>query len=496
MVAKPKYDAADNGRQSYEEAIGALRMEGVKAGKFLPLADRPEEIAASPIVEDVRVIGGCTLYLGDTLKISPLLVNLDACVTDPPYELGFMGKAWDSTGIAAAWATWCGIRIALKPGAHLVAFAGSRTYHRIAQAIDDGGFEVRDQVMWLYGSGFPKSLDVSKAIDNGLGVERPRLAPQRRAQASTAIAKTGFGADGFAPQSKEAVSDLAKQWNGWGTALKPAHEPVCFARKPLSEDTIVANVLRWMTGAINVDGARVGDDEMAKTASSGKLISSNNSMAGGNYGRIDAGHAVGRWPANVVHDGSREVVSTFPSAPGQQGDLSETGRSRPSQGRFGDMAPPHAHLARKDSGSAARFFYCAKTSRSERELGMTSSPSIAAGVGALRDAGRGAPRANNHPTVKPVELMRWLCRLITPKGGIVLDPFMGSGSTGIACVREGFKFVGIENDRGYFDIACQRIARAVEDAMTAQEEAHAIRVRMHKRILQMIRDGIGVVPWP
>lgn len=160
---------------SWQVGIAAIRMEGVKAGRFLPDPSKPEEIKASPIVEDARRIGGCTLYRGDCTRITPLLYGLHACVTDPPYELGFMGKGWDSSGVAAAWQTWGGVRIALRPGGHLVAFAGSRTYHRIAAAIDDAGFEVRDQLMWIYGSGFPKSLDVSKSIDKaGGGMARPR----------------------------------------------------------------------------------------------------------------------------------------------------------------------------------------------------------------------------------------------------------------------------------------------------------------------------------
>lgn len=163
------YDAAANSAASYSEAIAAIRMEGVRQGRFLPLPDRPAEIKASPIVDDVRRVGACTLYLGDCTRITPLLDGLDACVSDPPYELAFMGKSWDSSGVAAAWETWGGVRIALKPGAHLVAFAGSRTYHRIARAIDDAGFEVRDQIMWIYGSGFPKSLDVAKSIDKAGG---------------------------------------------------------------------------------------------------------------------------------------------------------------------------------------------------------------------------------------------------------------------------------------------------------------------------------------
>jgi hypothetical protein len=268
-------DAAANGAVCYNEAIAAIRLEGVRAGRFLPLPGRPDEIKSSPIVDDVVGIGTspsggplATLYLGDSTRIAPLLAGngtpwVDACVTDPPYELGFMGKGWDSTGVAADWRTWGGVRIALKPGAHLVAFAGSRTYHRICQAIDDAGFEVRDQLMWIYGSGFPKSHDVSKAIDKAAGAVREVVGSYQGASniGSKAVPKAGYNpGTEYAAVDRTvhvtaAATDDARRWEGWGTALKPAHEPVAFARKPLSEGTVAANVLRWATGAVNVDGS-------------------------------------------------------------------------------------------------------------------------------------------------------------------------------------------------------------------------------------------------
>jgi len=433
-VKKPRkrYDAADNGARGYNAAVDAIRMEGVKAGRFLPLASRPEEIKASPIVEEARQIGPCTLYRGDCRQIVALLEGMAACVTDPPYELGFMGKSWDSSGIAADWRTWGAVRIALRPGAHLVAFAGSRTYHRIASAVDDAGFDVRDQIMWIYGSGFPKSRKVSDDLE-----------------------RAGIG------------HYTVNAWDGWGTALKPAHEPIVFARKPLSEATIAANVLRWGTAALNIDACRMtpAQDHQDKCASvvgaesrrTSTVYSENKAKRRDSSRKGEAsadrryadegvtgfaplpgprgGDVLGRWPANMLTDGSHEVIEAFPAS----------------------------------ARDAIRFFYAPKADKAEREFGMEDAPTKAGGMRSntsgqhitRRDGGAPGPRANHHPTVKPVDLMRWLCRLVTPPGGTVLDPFMGSGSTGIAAVREGFGFVGIEQDADYFDIACRRIEAAV-----------------------------------
>lgn len=306
------YNPAANAAACYDEAIRAIRMEGVKAGRFLPLPERPDEIAASPVVEDVRRFGDCVLYRGDSTRIVALLAEarpwVDACVTDPPYELGFMGKAWDSTGVAADWRTWGGVRIALKPGAHLVAFAGSRTYHRIAGAVDNAGFEVRDQVMWLYGSGFPKSRDVSKDIDKAAGAEREVVGSVR-------YGKEGAERSKLVRQAPRGTLDVpatddAKRWEGWGTALKPAHEPVVFARKPLSEASIAANVLRWGTGAINVDAARVGDSGGTRAIGQGKAMA--RLVFNGLNSTPSAAVDGGRWPANVTTDGSLEVLEFFP----------------------------------------------------------------------------------------------------------------------------------------------------------------------------------------
>lgn len=324
----------------------------------------------------------------------------DSIVTDPPYELGFMGKAWDASGIANSVEMWREALRVLKPGGHLLAFSGSRTYHRMVCAIEDAGFEIRDQIMWVYGSGFPKSLNVEKAIGETHG-----------------------------------TSVRAATWQGWGTALKPAHEPIVVARKPLV-GTVAANVLAYGTGAINVDGCRIPG---AKPDTTRGASSKASSMVGtlGAQGRIlDDG--AGRWPANLIHDGSDEVLAAFPEAPGQLADASDSDTARPGQNVYGAMRRGSGGAAaRVDSDkSAARFFYCAKASKADRS------------------------EVNTHPTVKPTELMRYLCRLVTPPGGLVLDPFAGSGSTGKACALEGFAFIGFELSAEYAAIATARISEA------------------------------------
>lgn len=316
--------------------------------------------------------------LGDCLDVLVTLpdCSIDSVVTDPPYELGFMGKKWDSTGIAYRVDLWRHVLRVLKPGGHLLAFSGSRTYHRMAVAIEDAGFDVRDQIMWVYGSGFPKSLDVSKAFDKAAGAEREKVwkrytegtmagAYDQRPWLDEARKNGGRFID-----VNEPATDLAKQWQGWGTALKPAHEPIVMARRPLI-GTVAQTVQAHGTGGINVDGCRVGQ----------------------------------RWPANLIHDGSQIVVGHFPEG-------------------------------------SARFFYCPKAGK--------------------RDRGS----SNKHPTVKPTDLMRYLCRLVTPPGGTVLDPFTGSGSTGKAAVMEGFRFQGIEREPEYADIARARISHAEQKGIS------------------------------
>ncbi len=305
--------------------------------------------------------------------------SVDSIVTDPPYGISFMNKKWDYDVPSVE--VWTEAMRVLKPGGHALIACGTRTQHRMVVNIEDAGFEIRDVVSWMYGSGFPKSLNVSKAIDKAAGAERERLIT--------------------AP-----ATESAKQWDGWGTALKPACEFFTLCRKPLSEKTVAANVLKWGTGGINIDGCRVhADDAKAGRKRHGGGIVGN----GSSFELPDSKgeQPAGRFPANLIHDGSQEALDLFP----------ETGDK-----------------------SAARFFYCPKASKEDRNEGCEE-----------------LENGNNHSTVKPTALMAYLCRLITPPGGIVLDPYMGSGSTGKAALREGFGFVGVELDPDYYEIAQQRV---------------------------------------
>lgn len=378
--------------------------------------------------------------------------TIDAVVTDPPYGLskepdmmevmkhwmngddyvhtggGFMGKSWDS--FVPGPSIWKEVFRVLKPGGHLLAFFGSRTYDLGTLAIRLAGFEIRDQIMWVYGSGFPKSMDVSKAIDKAAGVEREVIGHDPIAAKRTPGVSTNSYGD-YKDQSGDITApatEEAKQWSGWGTALKPAHEPICVARKPLS-GTVAENVLTHSTGALNIDGCRVGD-EIRFNAPVGNKPGGNsyNMSAVGMPQDVEGSSVTGRWPANFVHDGL-------------------------------------------NAEEWSRFFYCAKASKSDRDDGVSLAATSAAEM-VDRDAdsaGMNSPRAgagrtsgarNDHPTVKPTALMQWLVRLVTPPGGTVLDPFTGSGSTGKACMLEGFEFIGFEMDPHYCEIAEQRIAKA------------------------------------
>jgi site-specific DNA-methyltransferase (adenine-specific) len=400
--------------------------------------------------------------------------SVDSIVTDPPYELGFMGKSWDSTGIAFNIEVWQEALRVLKPGGHLLAFSGSRTYHRMAVAIEDAGFEIRDQIMWIYGSGFPKSLDVSKAIDKSAG------APVKIGKAFKVAGEYGGrnlrDCDPQGIQREEmrhqAITDSAKQWQGWGTALKPAHEPIVVARKPLI-GTVAANVLTFGTGGLNIDGSRV-EGEVPSVPMAEWTRSGTTGATDQRNGEMSQPNSLGRWPANVIHDGSDEVVALFPSnVKGQVGMKKDVGDFRFITGDTETVQK--FNYGTTDSGSAARFFYCAKTSKRDRNEGLdgfevkgkvfngqSSSPAGNA-EGSVEDKFSTSPSANHHPTVKPTDLMRYLVKLVTPPKGIVLDPFMGSGSTGKGAVLEGFDFIGIEMSAEYLEIAKARIAYAQDE---------------------------------
>lgn len=394
------------------------------------------------------------LIQGDCLAVLPTLAadSFDACVTDPPYHFGsivkrfaktgggdrpesrvgaynrhargFMGKEWDGGDIAFQPDTWAAVLRVLKPGAHMLAFGGTKGFHRMACAIEDAGFEIRDTIMWLYGSGFPKS------------------------------------------------HNQHDEWEGWGTALKPAYEPILLVRKPLI-GTVAANLAAHRTGAINIDGCRVGAEgggtHCGRRDADGKCLGHpdrSGTAFGLTYHAAESTEATGRWPANIIHDGSDEVVGAFPDARGQIADASSSSDSRKTQNVYGDMKRgSDAGIPRDAGGSAARFFYCAKASKKDREEGCDGLPLRQGGIRSetsgqhitRRDGGDPGLVRNNHPTVKPTELMRYLCRLVTSPGGTILDPFTGSGSTGKAAKLEGFNFTGIEREAEYIAIACKRL---------------------------------------
>lgn len=380
--------------------------------------------------------------------------SIDAIVTDPPYELGFMGKKWDASGIAYDLEVWREALRVLKPGGHLLAFGGTRTYHRMACAIEDAGFDVRDSIHWIYGSGFPKSLDVSKAIDKAAGAERTEVIGARHRNVKPFDDGNGWNNNNTTGnyEYKAPVTDAAKQWQGWGTALKPAHEPIVVARKPLV-GTVAANVLEHGTGAVNVDGCRVGT--AGGTRKHGPpSMQPGNSLAGSVSGVFNGGGCepidAGRWPANIVLGHSPDcgdecaegcAVAEMDRQSGMfKGQVGMKALSKVQFKVGGNRTAQQFQQGSTDFGGASRFFPCfryqAKASK--------------------RDRGDG----NTHPTVKPVELMRWLVRLVTPPNGLVLDPFTGSGTTGVACAREGFDFVGLELLDNHADIARRRIEAA------------------------------------
>lgn len=412
----------------------------------------------------VEKIGLATLYLGDCREVLPSLADADACVTDPPYGLGFMGKSWDYDVPSVD--AWRLVLAACKPGAHLLAFAGTRTQHRMAVNVEDAGFEIRDMIAWVYASGFPKSLDVSKAIDKALGV-KSEVVGTRVAQDIRGGNFVGGPSRNKVIERTRATSECARLWEGWGTALKPALEPITVARKPLI-GTVAENVLAHGTGAINVDACRVGTG-----ADKGVWPITQRLRNGDAWSMrpVETDTTEGRWPANFIHDGSDEVLRLMPET--QSGAKAPHHvRNKPlhKNAYKGGIRPPLPISWPASNGSAARFFYSAKASRSERDGGCEgleakAAPREAIGSPRLNDMRMSHeqarnPSRNDHPTVKPIALMRYLCRLVTQPCGLILDPYMGSGSTGVAAIQLGHPFIGIEVDSGYFDIACRRIEEA------------------------------------
>ena len=459
------------------------------------------------------------LMLGDNMESLKKLPDnsIDSIVTDPPYGLSFMGKKWDYDVPSVEF--WKEVYRVLKPGGHILSFGGTRTYHRMVVNIEDSGFEIRDQVMWLYGSGFPKSHNIGKAVDklNGVEIEKgDKFNVVGGTDASN-------GGSKFRSDNPDYVKYQAQnEYEGWGTALKPANEPICVARKPLNEKTIADNVIKWGTGGINIDGCRVAtNDKLQKLVNDGNKNLFDNSRKepisqGKKIEHIDSGE--GRFPANIILEcccdetidggtiksGSsnrtdkgvvagvngfgrgteiqRETqveIHTNPNCPCRLLD-EQSGVLKSGDGKSGthkinrngntdgvckmDMGKSNEAIHYGDKGGASRFFYVAKVSKKERNLGLDGfEDKIIEG----RDEGqdersvaykkRPIPTKNTHPTLKPINLMTYLCRLVTPEGGIVLDPFMGSGSTGISALLEGFRFVGMEMDKDYFKIAEARI---------------------------------------
>lgn len=391
--------------------------------------------------------------------------SVDAVITDPPYELAFMGRAWDTSGIAFNPAVWAQCLRILKPGGHLLAFGGSRTWHRLAAAIEDAGFEIRDSIAWLYGSGFPKSLDVSKAIDKAAGAEREVVGTHHRHGGGSAVSGSmlgSLGTDSELPLTAPATV-AAKRWQGWGTALKPSFEPIVVARKPLA-GTVAANVLEYGTGALNIDACRIptGDKLGGGSTTRGQQMKDgwhrpwmdDPDMVAANAERSRASVArseeLGRWPTNVVLDKHQAEALDRQTGVLHSGTMRAGTERQPRAGGTIYGADTRTFAAADtygDSGGASRFFpvfrYEAKAPTSER------------------------PNADGvqHPTVKPLDLMRWLVRLVTPVGAVVLEPFAGSGTTAEACILEDRRCIAIEREAEYLPLIVSRLRKPVQQGL-------------------------------
>ena len=410
------------------------------------------------------------LLLGDNIESLKQLEDnsVDSIVSDPPYGLSFMGKKWDYDVPSVEF--WREVYRVLKPGGHVLSFGGTRTYHRMAVNIEDAGFEIRDQIQWLYGSGFPKSHNIGKSVDKIRGNDRDVVGTKIQNNFDK------YDTSMMTKEHRDIDTELYKsiditkgnsEWEGWGTALKPANEPICLARKPLSEKTIVDNVLRWGTGGINIDKCRISTNELKPGKTNGFIDSSD--IYGGGKSQEYTPNEEGRFPANIILDEEAGKVLDEQSGISKGNDFI----GKPGGNTFGGNKMGENVVGKwfGDKGGASRFFYQAKVGKKERNMGLDAfeekqsrmknnddsntdykNEKVAAKYQAIK-----SPAKNIHPTVKPVSLMVYLCRLITPPNGIVLDPFMGSGSTGIAANLEGFSFIGMEMDEDYFKIAEARI---------------------------------------
>jgi len=412
------------------------------------------------------------LLLGDCLVGMGLLEDssVDSVVCDPPYGLSFMGKKWDYDVPSVD--VWRECLRVLKPGGYLLAFAGTRTQHRMAVNIEDAGFEIRDMIAWVYGSGFPKSHNVSVSIDklHGHGNRGKAIPTASSYQASDVDQENKLTSNPVPPY--EAKSDDAKKWEGWGTALKPSLEPITVARKPLV-GTVAANVLEYGTGGMNIDACRVPMDaadyeQLSKGVNQIRQrggVMDNSWKNSSDLSGANPANPLGRWPANFIHDGSQEVLDLFPNTqPSRSGGISYNKDTQHLNGK-----QPHARTGHDDlGGSTARYFYCAKANKTDRNEGLDDFEEKQYSHDGRQARNETAFQrndsvaANHHPTVKPTDLMRYLCRLVTQPGGTVLDPFMGSGTTGKAAMLDGFDFIGCEMDEQYYKIAEARIRHALE----------------------------------
>lgn len=418
------------------------------------------------------------LYQGNMLDMLEVIEpeTIDSIVTDPPYELNFMGKGWDNAGVSFNKETWQKCFTALKPGGYLLAFGGSRTYHRIACAIEDAGFEIRDTIMWLYGSGFPKSMNIGKMYDKKMGNNREKIGETR-------IGKTSLG-DNSGWDTSQNMKDLkasgkvditkgCSKWEGWGTQLKPSYEPIIVARKPV-KGTIIDNIIEHGVGGINIDECRVGNEKRTYKCAGGSDITVAKGAIGSGSGKDLEFTVNGRFPANTIltYDETdfEEVCGGFLNT--KSGKITGKEKFTKTNNIFSKFNPLNTERGFGDSGSASRYFYCAKASKKDRDEGLdefeekigggmlgTQNQSLLTGSGNIRNN----LRKNTHPTVKPTELMQYLVRLVTPNGGTILDPFNGSGSTGKAVMYENkernknYKYIGIELTEEYLPIAQARI---------------------------------------